>query len=119
MKVGELEGMALDQFVVKALGMIGLFGMCNWKYSSEWRESGPIIEREHIAISGIAFGGKALLCDGDGPECWTAHMIGEMPGNSRPLNYSGPTPLIAAMRCFVASKLGDTVPDPETIPEFY
>jgi hypothetical protein len=32
-------------------------------------------------------------------------------------NGSGPTPLIAAMRCYVASKLGDTVQIPrELVP---
>lgn len=29
--------------------------------------------------------------------------------------WSGPTPLIAAMRCYVASKLGDTVDIPEEL----
>ena len=32
-----------------------------------------------------------------------------------PLFYEGPTPLIAAMRCYVASKLGDEVDVPEEL----
>ena len=31
------------------------------------------------------------------------------------IKYSGPTPLIAAMRCYVASKLGDEVDVPEEL----
>ena len=62
--------------------------------STLWQEGGPIIEREGIDIyqSGV----------------WVA----EIGGNH---TTEGPTPLIAAMRCFVASKLGDTVDIPEEL----
>jgi len=35
---------------------------------------------------------------------------------STPEDFHGDTPLIAAMRCYVASKLGDEVEIPEELP---
>ena len=61
-------------------------------FSSDWALGGPIIEREGIAIN-------AHL---DGSEWFARDYWGEH-------EQSGPTPLIAAMRCYVASKLGDEV----------
>ena len=58
-------------------------------YSSDWAFGGPIIQREMIAIYGD----------------WNA-TLGEG-------TYEGPTPLIAAMRCYVASVLGDEVEVPD------
>ncbi len=63
--------------------------------STNWEQAGPIIERERIAISCHAFGGGSYLPDG--PELWNAHTLGATP-------QCGPTPLVAAMRAFVASK---------------
>ena len=64
------------------------------------REQGYlIVERHHITV---------------GP--WdTSPAMAHMPG---PISYTnprmvGPTPLVAAMRCFVASKLGDEIDIPE------
>jgi len=62
-------------------------------YSTNWLQGGPIIEREKITIS-------------DANEGWVA-------GYNGTLSYFGPTPLIAAMRCFVASEMGDEVEIPE------
>lgn len=59
--------------------------------STDWAHGGPIIEREKLCAD--------YLLDGR----WLAvSRITEKQG-------LGPTPLIAAMRCYVASKLGDTV----------
>ena len=63
--------------------------------STEWSQGGPIIEREKITIS-------------DSLESWAA-------GYNGTLRYFGPTPLIAAMRCFCCSKLGETVEVPEEL----
>ena len=59
-----------------------------------WAQGGPIIERDGIDIyqSGV----------------WVA----EIGGNK---TTEGPTPLIAAMRCYVASRLGDEVDIPEEL----
>lgn len=99
-KTQDLTGPALDWAVAKAYGMefsfeeSPLHEMTDWQPSTEWALAGPIIERERIELRG----------DGDGG--WIAY------DNLTP-EKSGPTPLIAAMRCYVASKLGDTVEVPE------
>jgi len=73
--------------------------------SAHWSQGGPIIEREKIAVRFE-------------PEC---HWLFAPPEATWLANYNGvgewhgPTPLIAAMRCYVASKLGDTVDVPEEL----
>ena len=97
MKVSELTGAALDYAVGKAEGL-SHFLHGRVPYSSDWSQSGPIIERERIAIDGNAIVGQ-----------WMATIYIH---NEEPWEMRGPTPLIAAMRCYVASKLGDTVDVP-------
>lgn len=78
-------------------------------YSTLWAAGGEIIEREHIDLLFVGSSGK--------PE-WIAgkDMRAEERGLYSPLEIEadfeqrGPTPLIAAMRAYVASKYGDTVP---------
>ena len=60
---------------------------------TDWSLAGPIIEREGMTL--IRYPG------------WTA-VAGDV-------QASGPTPLIAAMRVFVASKLGDEIEVPEEL----
>ena len=62
----------------------------------DWAQGGPIIERERINLVG------------DGGDRWMAD-------DSIHMSYYGPTPLIASMRCYVASKLGDEVEIPEEL----
>lgn len=64
-----------------------------WQPTIDWSQGGPIIEREGMTL--IRYPG------------WTA-VAGDV-------QASGPTLLIAAMRCYVASKLGDTVDIPEEL----
>ena len=64
------------------------------KYSTDWSQGGPIIERESIDLVKM------------GVHQWRADC-----GPAR----TGPTPLIAAKRCYVASKLGDEVEIPEEL----
>lgn len=99
MKTSELSGAALDWAVHQAW----CEGACHDEpfpsYSTDWAQGGPLIEREgimlvrHTAI-------PVLNC---GPYYWKANKT------------DGPTPLIAAMRCYVASKLGDDVNVPEEL----
>ena len=70
--------------------------------STNWAQGGPIIEREEINMGTI----DAL----NGPY-WEAHMPYGMSDDFA----EGPTPLIAAMRCYVASVLGDEVDIPEEL----
>lgn len=70
--------------------------------SRRWDFGGPIIERERIAL--VNSGGE-----------WDAHVRGGYThdeGVTGDAESTGPTPLIAAMRAFVASKLGDEVEVP-------
>lgn len=73
--------------------------------STYWAQGGPIIERE----------GLYLKARNDAKE-WAsgALSVKRQDGKPGPLYY-GPTPLIAAMRCYVASKLGDTAEVPEEL----
>ena len=120
MKTNELTGAALDWAVAKCEGIeinidnlydpptkagaVLRYGQddgdveCFFEPSTDWSQGGPIIERERLDIYGY-----------DG-ENWCAN------DNLRATQY-GPTPLIAAMRCYVASKLGDEVEIPKEIEE--
>lgn len=108
-KTDELQGAALDWAVAKCeeyetlmcRGKLEtLFTENGWTPSTDWAQGGPIVERERISI-GL-----------DEEEPWCAYKEEDTQSF-----YSGPTPLIAAMRCYVASKLGDEVDVPEELLE--
>jgi len=67
--------------------------------STDWSQGGPIIERVRIE----------LRYDDITREIWA------QPWDQDEYQQSGPTYLIAAMRCYVASKLGDEVEVPEEL----
>lgn len=69
-------------------------------YSTDWAHGGPIIEREGIQLRCGLGGWVALPYDS---------------AFSEEAYQEGDTPLIAAMRCYVASKLGDEVELPEEL----
>ena len=96
MKTSELTGAALDWAVSKALGEYKPVSVP--QYSIDWMQGGPIIEREAIQLTPDEYMGT-----------WSAYMTNE----GEPYEGTGDTPLIAAMRCYVASKLGDEVEIPE------
>jgi len=100
MKTSELTGAALDWAVAKCEGFL-----CDYEYSgalapysTDWAQGGPIIERESIWLTH----NRASKMHGahKGDDVWF---------------HKGQTPLIAAMRCYVASKLGDTVDIPQEL----
>lgn len=68
-----------------------------FKPSSNWSQGGPIIEQEMLTV---------------GPAKHQGYMAWAWPKNQ---GYWGDTPLIAAMRCYVASKLGDEIELPEEV----
>lgn len=72
-----------------------------WRYSTEWSQSGPIIEREWINF----YEHDPRFY----PGLWRAWH------RSTGASGSGSTPLIAAMRCYVTSKLGDEVDIPQEL----
>lgn len=115
---GTLSGSALDWAVAKCEGLplrlapiptvsgwwvwregracvhVGLGG---YSPSTNWAQGGPILEREGV---GTYWYTKR-------PALWLASMT----TSSR--QYSGPTLLVAAMRCYVSHKVGDEVLIPE------
>ena len=95
MKTSELTGKALNWAVNYAEGLRGIFAPV--EYCDRWSDGGPIIERERIELRN----------DDITREIWA------QPWDQDEYQRSGPTPLIAAMRCYVASKLGDEVNVPE------
>ena len=83
-------------------------------YSTDWAQGGPIIEREGINTF------KYNKLNTSEFDTWGAHKViprKAMDGDeySAALCLDGPTPLIAAMRCYVASRLGDEVDVPEEL----
>lgn len=117
-KVSELSGKPLDWMVAVAMGLkpekkyTGIYAR-GWPHtgcrecpdriqpSTSWTQAGPIIERECID----------LLCLAGGDDGWQADKY----LHTEKVEGFGPTPLIAAMRCFVASKLGDEVEVPDEL----
>jgi hypothetical protein len=105
-KTAELTGAALDWVVAKCEGKNpSLFlmakGQSSHHYSTDWAQGGPIVEREAISLK-------------QWHGAWTAELeyLPDDDANYRYGKGGGTTPLIAAMRCYVASKLGDTVDIP-------
>lgn len=111
MKTNELKDLALDWAVAKCehdeLSMkviqypayAGALPIPN--PSTNWAQGGPIIEREFIQLN-------TILNIETGAVSWFANMPPGFVGR-------GPTPLIAAMRCYVASKLGDDIEIPKEL----
>lgn len=119
MKVSDLIGADLDLWVAKAAGVDAVLsdvypdgsrdavtfycrdhdGILDGRYykpSSHWGDGGPIVEKERIAIDPIT----RNRCN---TSEWQAQVWGPF------AVQTGPTPLIAAMRAFVAGKFGDEV----------
>ena len=75
-----------------------------WSPSTNWAQGGPIIERERMTVGYVISYkyGKQWFCN--------------IHDKHTPLGYrhwqQADAPLIAAMRCYIASKLGDEVDVP-------
>lgn len=103
MRTSELQGAALDWAVSVAHKDV----LAPVPYSRQWRFGGPIIEQEQI---GVWWAEPVVLSDGEelGGHWYAEDVNGDHV-------RVGPTPLIAAMRCYVASKLGEEVDIPEEL----
>lgn len=101
-KTNELTGAALDWAVAKCEGdeWDYAIGKC---YSTDWAQGGPIIERKKIGFLWEHYDNE-LVCVARVHTPPQGEIVAE-----------GPTPLIAAMRCHVASELGDTIDIPEEL----
>jgi len=135
-QTSELTGAALDWAVAEAAGYLSKQGghwMVTLPYASvrmnfvpnsprssfspstRWAQGGPIIEREQL---GVWFSEE--VHDENGvvlrEPCWYCEGCLTVDNGDEPYKCAvGPTPLIAAMRCYVASKLGDEVDIPEEL----
>jgi hypothetical protein len=108
-KVSGLEGALLDlaiynaehasRYTAKDLERITIA-----RLHTMWSFCGPIIEREGIHLIAPRSDKQEWFCFIDPDFDFEGGYI--TPGSAR---ASGPTPLIAAMRAFVASKLGEEV----------
>ena len=125
MKVSELTGAALDWAVAKCIYEPDDVVICDGRVfayddatngfnpSTDWAQGGPIIEREKIGVWWATH-----YVDEDGVEYgnhWYAEVgCTDENADSRYCGVAdGPTPLIAAMRCYVAMKMGDEIELPE------
>lgn len=72
-------------------------------YSTDAARGFPIVQRENIKTKYVGDAGFAA---------WISRGVG--PHTNEHSQY-GPTPLIAAMRCYVASRLGDEVEVPQEL----
>jgi hypothetical protein len=102
MRTNELTGAALDWAVHYATHG-ECEGYAEHEYSTEWAQGGPIIEREEMTLNHSPY--DHVFYGRSRP--WCAEKKGR-------IEY-GPTPLIAAMRCYVASKLGNDVEIPKEL----
>ena len=112
MKTSELKGQALDWAVAKCEGVENTWGKSSMipydyftghRYSTDWAQGGPIIERERVGLWPDIYGYFA-----EKNHFGKHHCAGRSTG-------WGTTPLIAAMRCYVTSKLGAEVEVPDEL----
>ena len=109
MKTSELSGAALDWAVAKCEGdreANDSDKYDDWDllpYSTDWSQGGPIIEREWLDVT-------PWPNESDENLRWQCKQH-----DSINCVAVGPTPLIAAMRCYVASKMGDEVEVPKEL----
>ena len=108
MKTSELIGATLDWAVAKCEVGSEFIGEIDDPhfYSTDWALAGPIIEREGISIDQRDNGSLVLACI-DAP----------MGREENEIWVNGPTPLVAAMRCYVAVQLGNEIEIPEQLME--
>lgn len=102
MKTSELTGAALDWAVAKCEGVIngddldvGFILERGYIPSTDWAQGGAIIEREMLTVTPAKHAGWQAFAWPKTRAIW------------------GDTPLEAAMRCYVASKLGDEIEVPD------
>ena len=114
--VGDAPDLVVDWLVAKCEGKVVriVSGVCHdadllemevdgdthLRYTADWAQGGPIIEREKIDVryTGQCWGAARQLNEYDEPDEWF-----------------GPTPLSAAMRCYVASKMGEVIEAPKAL----
>jgi hypothetical protein len=120
MKTSELTGAALDWAVAKCENVVNQHFITQWEqghrnYSTDWSDGGPIIEREKINVNEKRLVGKSESGhDVDVHKGWRAHINRSAYWMSVK-SFEGPTPLIAAMRCYCCAQLGDEIEIPQEL----
>jgi hypothetical protein len=76
---------------------VGKDSNIDYEPSTNWAQGGQIIERERITVEYSA-----------DPDTWCACIMADQ-------EVYGPTALIAAMRCYVASEMGEEVEVPDEL----
>jgi hypothetical protein len=119
MKTAKLNGAALDWAVAKCEDVALVDGCIFTKDpdddqvlyspSSDWAQGGPIIEREGIEVSVSRRHKRGHI------EEWTACNESVDDQNWDAYIQTGETPLVAAMRCYVASRLGAQIEIPKEL----
>ena len=109
-KTAELTGAALDWAVASLECDEGWLArhmhlLPTMPFSSNWEQCGPIIERERISVT-YRYDYNIWVAT-----IWPEHFNPVVKISAS----NGPTPLMAAMRCFVAGQLGDEVEIPEEL----
>ena len=121
-KVSEATPIQLDWLVAKCEGHIAnighygkvfietpgidgdeYFSWSRFEPASSWDQGGPIIERERLCARPL----KEVW------GCWVTDKYGDI--HALALSGFGPTPLIAAMRCYVCSVMGEIAEIPEEL----
>jgi hypothetical protein len=106
LRVWEYQGAALDLLVAQACGFQDariVDGVCirnkggRFAPSTDWADGGPIMERERISLWRYP--------ENDSWHAATHFDFVREEGLKTKCYLQGPTPLVAAMRCFAASKL--------------
>ena len=123
-KTNQLTGAALDWAVAEASGTpiyrswktltrMDMDGQHYWQPSIDWAQGGPIIERERIELK--CWDGTWGVEKGT----WVAEVLHEdrRYGGVMSSEGQGPTILLAAMRCYVASKLCDQFTNEVDVPD--
>lgn len=135
MKTSELAGALLDAWVARANGwtlgpphkahgwdvwrdadgeIAGTIPASAYRPSTDWAQGGPIIRRENIQIgpptsrvhrNGGSNGGWGQS------GIWSACTWHQGANGRRSIAHDETSPLVAAMRCYVASKFGGEVED--------
>jgi hypothetical protein len=109
-KTSELSGTALDWAVMSVIypgidtGQFWFDFVKANPHSTRWDLAGPIIEENDISIECFTYPYDATR----GPDRYMAWRCGER-------HCLGPSPLVAAMRCYCQSKLGYEVEVPEEL----
>jgi hypothetical protein len=106
--VAKCEGVLVRWSAPHAQLLIEGYPYLVWQAHKDWAQGGPIIEREQLFVCPYDPSGM-------GWRCTTKTADYALPSERQYRAQFGQTPLIAAMRCYVASRLGDEIDIPEEL----